>query len=232
MARGGRIRRDGRRRIGDLSAVRCRGRGQSEQSRRAPRHLRPVRLVVELAGAKDCAARGGMLIVDEGLHRPRYAVEHSAGADSFRPRAYDRAALIWQDLRTRRRAARIRHRLGRSRRTVTRRPRRLAGERAGDRDRQRHALADDSPWLEQTRLRLERDAGRLDRLLAGSGFEAPGGTPLFRLARHENAGAVFANLLRHGILARPFAELSDRLRFGIPADETAWGRLSAALQII
>ena len=92
------------------------------------------------------------------------------------------------------------------------------------------ALADDS-WLEQTRVRIERDAGRLDRLLAESGFEAAGGTPLFRLARHENAPAVFANLLRHGILARPFAELSDRLRFGIPADEEAWGRLAAALQI-
>ena len=92
------------------------------------------------------------------------------------------------------------------------------------------ALADDS-WLEQSRLRLERDAGKLDRLLAESGFKAVGGTSLFRLARHENALGVFANLLRHGILARPFADLSDRLRFGIPADEEAWRRLNAALQI-
>jgi cobalamin biosynthetic protein CobC len=92
------------------------------------------------------------------------------------------------------------------------------------------ALAD-GPWLEETRLRLERDAGRLDRLLADNGFEALGGTALFRLARHENARGVFANLLRHGILARPFADLSDRLRFGVPAGDDAWRRLEAALQI-
>jgi cobalamin biosynthetic protein CobC len=92
------------------------------------------------------------------------------------------------------------------------------------------ALADDS-WLEQTRLRLEREADRLDRLLVQSGFEALGGTSLFRLARHKNARDVFANLLHHGILVRPFAELSDRLRFGIPADDEAWRRLEAALQL-
>src|ERR1700722_14420514 len=92
------------------------------------------------------------------------------------------------------------------------------------------ALADSS-WMEETRLRLEPDAGRLDRLLIGSGFEALGGTLLFRLARHEKARDVFANLLRHGILVRPFADLSDRLRFGIPAGDDAWRRLEAALQI-
>jgi cobalamin biosynthetic protein CobC len=92
------------------------------------------------------------------------------------------------------------------------------------------ALADGA-WLEETRLRLERDAGRLDRLLGESGFEALGGTSLFRLARRKNARDVFANLLRHGILVRPFVDLSDRLRFGIPAGDDAWRRLEAALQI-
>jgi cobalamin biosynthesis protein CobC len=92
------------------------------------------------------------------------------------------------------------------------------------------ALADDS-WLEQTRLRLEREAERLDRLLAQNGFEALGGTALFRLARHKSAAGLFANLLRHGILVRPFAEFSDRLRFGIPAGDESWRRLEAALQL-
>ena len=92
------------------------------------------------------------------------------------------------------------------------------------------ALADDS-WLEQTRLRLEQEAHRLDRLLAQSGFEVLGGTALFRLARHEKTRDVFVNLLRHGILVRPFAELSDRLRFGIPASAEAWRKLEAALQL-
>ena len=93
------------------------------------------------------------------------------------------------------------------------------------------ALADDS-WLEQTRLRLEREAGRLDRLLVESGFEAPSGTTLFRLARHESACNIFFALLRHGILTRPFAALPDRLRFGIPAGSESWRRLELALQCV
>ena len=32
-----------------------------------------------------------------------------------------------------------------------------------------------------------------------------------------------------GILARPFADAPDWLRFGIPGDESAWRRLAGAL---
>ena len=92
----------------------------------------------------------------------------------------------------------------------------------------RGALADDA-WLEETRLRLERDAGRLDRLLVKGGFEMLGGAALFRLARHEDAETLFAHLLRHGILTRPFAALPDRLRFGVPAGAEPWRRLESAL---
>jgi cobalamin biosynthesis protein CobC len=95
----------------------------------------------------------------------------------------------------------------------------------------RAALADDL-WLDQTRLRLEHDAGRLDRLLVKGGFEAPVGTTLFRLARHGDARNLFARLLQHGILVRPFAALPDQLRFGIPAGAEAWRRLELALQPI
>jgi cobalamin biosynthetic protein CobC len=91
------------------------------------------------------------------------------------------------------------------------------------------ALADDA-WLEQTRLRLERDAGRLDRLLIASGFEAQGGTTLFRLARHRRAAELFVDLLRRGILVRPFIETPDALRFGIPDEPQSWRRLESALQ--
>jgi cobalamin biosynthesis protein CobC len=90
------------------------------------------------------------------------------------------------------------------------------------------ALAD-GPWLEATRARLEREAGRLDRLLAATGWTVIGGTHLFRLAARADAGDRFVALLGRGILARPFTDAPDRLRFGLPADEAAWARLAAAL---
>jgi cobalamin biosynthesis protein CobC len=93
----------------------------------------------------------------------------------------------------------------------------------------RRALADDA-WLEQARSRLERDAERLDRLLVASGFEAPDGTILFRLARRQGAADAFVDLLRHGILVRPFLEAPDALRFGIPGDAESWRRLESALR--
>jgi cobalamin biosynthetic protein CobC len=90
------------------------------------------------------------------------------------------------------------------------------------------ALKDD-PWLERSRLRLETDVARLDRLLAEGGLEGLGGASLFRLVRHRDARRIFDGLLHHGILVRPFAEWPDRLRFGIPGDPEAWRRLEAAL---
>jgi cobalamin biosynthetic protein CobC len=91
------------------------------------------------------------------------------------------------------------------------------------------ALAD-SDWLEAMRARLGGDAARLDALLHGAGWRVVGGTRLFRLAAHANARAAFERLLNAGILTRPFADMSDWLRFGIPADENAWERLATALR--
>jgi cobalamin biosynthetic protein CobC len=91
------------------------------------------------------------------------------------------------------------------------------------------ALAD-SDWFEAMRARLGGDAARLDALLRGAGWRITGGTRLFRLAVHAEASAAFLRLLAAGILTRPFADASDRLRFGIPGDENTWERLAAALQ--
>ena len=91
------------------------------------------------------------------------------------------------------------------------------------------ALAD-SDWLEKTRARLGEDAARLDGLLHGAGWRIMGGTRLFRLAAHADARNAFERLLAAGILARPFAEAPDWLRFGIPGDGNAWERLAAALR--
>ena len=87
------------------------------------------------------------------------------------------------------------------------------------------ALAD-SDWLEAMRGRLRSDAARLDALLQGAGWRIIGGTSLFRLAARADARAAFGQLLATGILARPFADAPDWLRFGIPGDENAWERLA------
>jgi cobalamin biosynthetic protein CobC len=91
------------------------------------------------------------------------------------------------------------------------------------------ALAD-SDWLEAMRARLGTDTARLDALLLGAGWRIVGGTRLFRLAAHEDALGAFERLLAAGILARPFADAPDRLRFGIPDDQNAWERLARALR--
>ncbi|HEX9167382.1 MAG TPA: threonine-phosphate decarboxylase CobD [Roseiarcus sp.] len=90
------------------------------------------------------------------------------------------------------------------------------------------ALAD-LAWMDAMRVRLGEDAARLDSLLKGNGWRILGGTRLFRLAQDADARAAFERLLAAGILARPFADAPDWLRFGIPGDEDAWRRLAAAL---
>ena len=91
------------------------------------------------------------------------------------------------------------------------------------------AYADDT-WAERTRERLLRSAHRLDDLLKRSGFEIVGGTSLFRLARGGDARDRFENLLRAGILARPFDHDPTLLRFGLPHEPSAWLRLADALR--
>jgi cobalamin biosynthesis protein CobC len=90
------------------------------------------------------------------------------------------------------------------------------------------ALRDES-WLAETVARLRSDQARLDRMLVAAGFTLIGGTPLFRLARHASAIGVVENLGRYGIFVRAFSHEPQWLRFGLPGDELAWGRLSAAL---
>lgn len=91
------------------------------------------------------------------------------------------------------------------------------------------ALAD-AAWRETAAALCARDAARLDALLAKAGFEACGGTSLFRLVRHPQAAQWFAQLCDNGVLTRPFAERPDWLRFGLPGAEAEWRRLSAALE--
>lgn len=86
----------------------------------------------------------------------------------------------------------------------------------------------DPDWAERARGRLVRDAARLDRMLTRSGLAVVGGTSLFRLARVQDARAVFLRLAGAGILCRPFED-PHLLRFGLPGRPADWARLEAAL---
>lgn len=86
-------------------------------------------------------------------------------------------------------------------------------------------------WFSETGRRLAENAAALDRLLEAAGFIILGGTCLFRLAQHSGAAKIFKTLAEAGILVRPFADRSDRLRFGIVVNDGDRARLAAALKV-
>ncbi len=86
----------------------------------------------------------------------------------------------------------------------------------------------DRPWQDRTLARLQRDSERLHTLLAGHGLEPAGGSLLFQYVRHPHALAVAEALAEHGILVRAFDQ-PPALRFGLPASEPQWHRLSVTL---
>ncbi len=90
------------------------------------------------------------------------------------------------------------------------------------------ALAD-RDWPGRTRDRLAAAGKALQGRLRIAGFEIVGGCDLFVLAAHEEADAAFERLGRAGILVRHFPERPGQLRFGLPPDAEAVGRLESAL---
>lgn len=89
------------------------------------------------------------------------------------------------------------------------------------------ALAD-AAWLAQAGAARAADAARLDALLAPLGTII-GGTALFRLLATPEAPALFAHLGGRGLYVRRFQADPTRLRFGLPGDAPGWARLEAAL---
>jgi cobalamin biosynthesis protein CobC len=89
----------------------------------------------------------------------------------------------------------------------------------------------DRAWADRTRETLKSQSERLDNVLGASGFAIVGGTALFRLARHHDAGAIHLALARQHIWCRNFESAEDLLRFGLPGDDAAFGRLAAALTL-
>ena len=91
----------------------------------------------------------------------------------------------------------------------------------------RRAFADQD-WLMSECRRLIAARHRLETMLVEAGFDLVGGTHLFVLARHPQAGHWFRLLGEAGVLVRPFLQHTDWLRFGIPAEQD-WPRLAEVL---
>jgi cobalamin biosynthetic protein CobC len=89
----------------------------------------------------------------------------------------------------------------------------------------------DHEWAARTRETLKSRADRLDNVLGAAGFTIVGGTALFRLIRHCAAGTLHQALAEQHIWCRNFEWADDLLRFGLPGDDDAFGRLATALAL-
>lgn len=90
------------------------------------------------------------------------------------------------------------------------------------------ALAD-RDWQAATRMRLQSDVCRLDRLATASGWTLVGGTALYRTYETPSALAARDGLARQRIWSRVFPYSQTWLRLGLPGSETEWQRVGAAL---
>lgn len=88
----------------------------------------------------------------------------------------------------------------------------------------------DTDWQAQTRANLAASGARLAELLARF-HPAVSHTPLFSWVRDAQAARWQDKLARHGIWVRRFDAIAG-VRFGLPADEAAWARLEAALNVV
>lgn len=92
----------------------------------------------------------------------------------------------------------------------------------------RQALADIA-WQAAQRGRLLAATTRLAELLRAFRLGEPTGTALFQYVATPRAVALYAALAEKGILVRLFADPAA-LRFGLPADEDEWRRLTDGLK--
>lgn len=91
------------------------------------------------------------------------------------------------------------------------------------------AALSDLTWAAQTRLELAASAAAFDAALTKAGLTVLGGTALYRLVRHADACALHNALAQRHIWCRRFDWRDDLLRFGLPPDQAALDRLAAAL---
>lgn len=88
------------------------------------------------------------------------------------------------------------------------------------------ALAD-RIWATQTTARLMDEAARLDAICVKFGWQAVGGTPLFRLYDTPDAEAAQVFLARAAVWSRIFPYSNRWIRLGLPGGAAEWARVSA-----
>lgn len=88
----------------------------------------------------------------------------------------------------------------------------------------------DREWQSRMRTGLADRAKRTDAALGAAGIAPAGGTTLYRYAHHSEARALADALSRRGILVRTFAFDATALRFGVPAHQGDFERLTEALR--
>ena len=86
----------------------------------------------------------------------------------------------------------------------------------------------DLDWQNAARERLREESARLDTLLLSHGAPARAGCALFRWVPTPDARRWQEHFARTAIWVRAF-DMPTALRFGLPADNTGWARLDAAL---
>jgi cobalamin biosynthetic protein CobC len=89
----------------------------------------------------------------------------------------------------------------------------------------------DETWQVSARAWLATQAAEVDAALAEVGLTVVGGCNLFRLVETPDAHGLFQRLCEQGVLTRPFAERSDRLRIGLPSRKD-FKRFQQALQAV
>jgi cobalamin biosynthetic protein CobC len=89
------------------------------------------------------------------------------------------------------------------------------------------ALQDES-WATETRLRLDRDAERIDAMFTNKGAELIGGTSLFRLYEVDNAKSWQDRLAKGHVWSRIFPYSKTWLRIGLPHPDH-WSHLEEAI---
>ncbi len=85
----------------------------------------------------------------------------------------------------------------------------------------------DREWAVETTERLVAEAARLDEVCVRFGWQAIGGTPLFRLYDTPDASEAQGFLARAGLWSRIFPYSASWVRLGLPGGEAEWARVSA-----
>jgi cobalamin biosynthetic protein CobC len=86
----------------------------------------------------------------------------------------------------------------------------------------------DHDWANQTRMRLEKDAAKLDQHITAKGATVVGGTTLFRLYDVGDAAECQDRLAQSQIWSRIFPYSTRWLRLGLP-HPMDWSRIEDAL---